>query len=87
MTPRRCSTAWPTRRASITIGCSRCIAINSERIPLIRRQDVRGFVERQPVWLARPLGRYMDTPFWSASLQVMLGGLLVFAAGILIGSA
>ena len=27
-----------------------------ERIPLIRRQDVRGFVERQPVWLARPLG-------------------------------
>jgi len=29
----------------------------------------------------------MDTPFWSASLQVMLGGLLVFAAGILIGSA
>jgi len=54
-----------------------------ERIPLIRRQDVRGFVERQPVWLAR----YMDTPFWSASLQVMLGGLLVFAAGILIGSA
>jgi hypothetical protein len=58
-----------------------------ERIPLIRRQDVRGFVERQPVWLARPLGRYMDTPFWSASLQVMLGGLLVFAAGILSGSA
>ena len=31
--------------------------------------------------------RYMDTPFWSASLQVVLGGLLVFAAGILIGSA
>jgi rubrerythrin len=31
--------------------------------------------------------RYMDTPFWSASLQVVLGGLLVFATGILIGSA
>lgn len=27
-----------------------------ERIPLIRRQDVRGFVERKPVWLMRPLG-------------------------------
>jgi rubrerythrin len=27
-----------------------------ERIPLIRRQDVRGFVQRQPVWLSRPLG-------------------------------
>jgi len=27
-----------------------------EHIPLIRRQDVRGFVERPSVWLARPLG-------------------------------
>jgi erythrin-vacuolar iron transport family protein len=26
-----------------------------EHIPLIRRQDVRGFVTRKPVWLARPL--------------------------------
>jgi len=25
-------------------------------IPLIRRQDVRGFVHRKPVWLIRPLG-------------------------------
>jgi erythrin-vacuolar iron transport family protein len=31
--------------------------------------------------------RYMDTPFFSAALQVILGGALVFAAGILIGSA
>ncbi len=31
--------------------------------------------------------RYMDTPFLSAALQVVLGGALVFAAGILIGSA
>jgi len=30
-----------------------------EHIPLIRRQDVRGFVERKPVWLVRPLG--LDT--------------------------
>jgi erythrin-vacuolar iron transport family protein len=27
-----------------------------EHIPLIRRQDVRGFVGRRPVWLVRPLG-------------------------------
>jgi rubrerythrin len=27
-----------------------------EHIPLIRRQDVRGFVQRKPVWLMRPLG-------------------------------
>jgi rubrerythrin len=26
-----------------------------EHIPLVRRQDVRGFVERRPVWLTRPL--------------------------------
>ena len=31
--------------------------------------------------------KYMDTPFVSAALQVMLGGALVFAAGILIGSS
>jgi rubrerythrin len=27
-----------------------------EHIPLIRRQDVQGFVSRRPVWLVRPLG-------------------------------
>jgi erythrin-vacuolar iron transport family protein len=27
-----------------------------EHIPLIRRQDVRGFLTRRPVWLVRPLG-------------------------------
>ena len=31
--------------------------------------------------------RFMDTPFWRAALQVVLGGSLVFASGILIGSA
>jgi len=30
--------------------------------------------------------KYMDTPFVSAALQVVVGGALVFAAGILIGS-
>ncbi len=29
--------------------------------------------------------RYMDTPFWRAAFQVVLGGSLVFAAGALIG--
>lgn len=27
-----------------------------EHIPLIRRADVKGFVKRRPIWLARPLG-------------------------------
>jgi erythrin-vacuolar iron transport family protein len=27
-----------------------------EHIPLLRREDVRGFVRRRPVWLMRPLG-------------------------------
>ena len=31
--------------------------------------------------------RYMQTPFWRAALQVVVGGALVFAAGIAIGMA
>ena len=31
--------------------------------------------------------KYMDTPFLQAAFQVVLGGVLVFLAGILIGSA
>jgi len=27
-----------------------------EHIPLIRRQDVKGFTQRRPIWLVRPLG-------------------------------
>src|ERR1700690_3904291 len=27
-----------------------------EHIPLIRRQDVKGFLDRRPTWLVRPLG-------------------------------
>jgi len=27
-----------------------------DHIPLIRRQDVKGFIERRPIWLTRPLG-------------------------------
>ena len=27
-----------------------------EHVPLIRRQDIRGFANRRPVWLVRPLG-------------------------------
>ena len=31
--------------------------------------------------------RYMDTPFLQAAFQVVVGGALVFATGILIGSS
>jgi len=31
--------------------------------------------------------RYMDTPLLSAAFQVVLGGLLVFGTGIVIGSS
>jgi len=81
-----------------------------EHIPLIRRQDVKGFVQRKPLWLARPLrlnairnqaaameeetrrftwvrNRYMETPVFSAALQVGLGGALVFLTGVLIGNS
>jgi hypothetical protein len=30
---------------------------------------------------------YMDTPFLQAAFQVVVGGVLVFTAGILIGSS
>jgi len=43
------------------------------------------FVELWAIaWIQK---RYMDTPFWRASLQVVVGGALVLAAGILIGQA
>ena len=31
--------------------------------------------------------RFMETPFWRAAFQVVLGGSLVFAAGVIIGNA
>jgi VIT1/CCC1 family predicted Fe2+/Mn2+ transporter len=31
--------------------------------------------------------RFMDTPFLQAAFQVVVGGVLVFLAGILIGSS
>src|SRR5271157_2848204 len=36
-----------------------------DHIPLVRRQDVKGFVTRRPVWLVRPLG--LDTVRGQAS--------------------
>ena len=46
-----------TRRTAIAIAYSICTASRfGEHIPLIRRQDVKGFVRRRPVWLVRPLG-------------------------------
>ncbi len=36
------------------------------------------------VWIQN---HFMETPFWRASIQVVLGGLLVLAVGILIGGA
>jgi hypothetical protein len=54
-----------------------------EHIPLIRRQDVKGFVERRPVWLARPLGA--DTVRKRAELMEL--ETRRFLTGILIGSS
>ncbi len=43
------------------------------------------FVE---LWaIAYVQNRYMETPFWRGAFQVVLGGALVFGAGVLIGSA
>ena len=48
---------------------------------------VAGIVVVIELWaIAWIQNRYMDTPFFRAALQVVLGGALVLAAGILIGS-
>ena len=50
------SPRWPARKASIAAGCWTCIAAKfGEHIPLIRRQDVRGFIQHKPVWQMSPL--------------------------------
>jgi rubrerythrin len=40
------------RHRLLTLYCERF----GDHIPLLRRQDVKGFVNRRPVWLTRPLG-------------------------------
>ncbi len=49
---------------------------------------VAAFVVLIELWaIAFIQQRYMQTPFWRAVMQVVLGGSLVFAAGIIIGNA
>ena len=53
----RCSTRWPRRRTGHRARLiERHSARFGERIPLIRREHVRGYYERKPDWLVRPLG-------------------------------
>ena len=53
---------------------------------LLDRDDDRDGVVFVELWaIAWVQNRYMETPFWRAALQVVVGGALVFAAGILIG--
>ncbi|MBM6593867.1 iron exporter MbfA [Microvirga pudoricolor] len=48
---------------------------------------IAGIVVFVELWaIAWIQNRYMETPFWRAVLQVVVGGSLVLAAGILIGS-
>ena len=54
---RRCSKRCARRRSGIAAGLIELYKQKfGEHIPLIRRQDVRGFVQRKPVWLNTPLG-------------------------------
>ena len=50
--------------------------------------SVAAFVVLIELWaIAFIQNRYMETPFFRAVLQVVLGGSLVLAAGVLIGNA
>jgi rubrerythrin len=49
---------------------------------------VAGVIVAIELWLIAWIrARYMDTPFWRASFEVVIGGAIVFAVGVLIGSA
>ena len=49
---------------------------------------VAGVIVAIELWLIAWIrARYMDTPFWRASFEVVVGGAIVFAVGVLIGSA
>ncbi len=50
--------------------------------------SIAGFIVIIELWaIAWIQSRYMDTPFLRAALQIVFGGALVFAVGILIGNA
>ena len=54
--PRPSSTECARRNPAIAAVCWTCTTTNSAITSrLIRRQDVRGFVQRRPIWLAQPL--------------------------------
>jgi hypothetical protein len=49
---------------------------------------IAGFIVLIELWIiAYVRARFMDTPFLQAAFQIVLGGLIVLAAGILIGGA
>ncbi len=49
---------------------------------------IAGVIVVLELWaIAYIQSRYLDTPFFRAALQIVLGGALVFAAGVLIGNA
>jgi len=53
--PRPCSTIWAPRNPGTGLRSSLPIASARRAYSLIRRQDVKGFVQRRPFWLTRPL--------------------------------
>jgi len=56
LTPRRSSTRCAAKKPSTTTVSRRCYQSRfGEHIPLIRREDVKGLIQRRPVWLSRPL--------------------------------
>ena len=44
------------QQTSIPIAMGELFNTQHEYLPLIRRQDVKGFINKKPLWLVRPLG-------------------------------
>lgn len=66
------------------IGHTLPFLISDFRLALVLATIVVVFELVAIAWIRK---RYMDTPFLKACVQVIIGGAIVFAAGILIGSS
>ena len=57
----------------------------ASRLIFLLATSIAVFVVFVELWaIAFIQNRYMETPFWRAAMQVVLGGSLVLAAGLLL---
>ena len=65
----------------------RLLLVSCSAVGLLALLPASGAVAVELVAISWIRWRFMDTPFLAATFQVVVGGVLVFLAGILIGSS